>query len=258
MDRRQFLAVSAAGLTAATAGCLETVLGSDSNDGSAAQGSITGSATGESVGRTIEVSANGEVETEPDEARLRVGIEATGESADEVETDLAERADDLRDAFDELEIPDDDVESGRYTIRPERDGSGYQGAHSFQIRLEDVDRAGAVIDAVTAAGADDVGRVSFGLSDEKRAELRGDALDHALENADEEARHIADNRGVAITGTKSVSTRNVDVVPVRADGYAVAEADDSAAGATPQTQIDTGYVTVSASVEVVYGFEESE
>ncbi|RQH00515.1 SIMPL domain-containing protein [Natrarchaeobius oligotrophus] len=257
MDRRQFLAASTAGLVATTAGCMDTVLGTDSNPDP--DGRITGAASDGSTERTIEVRANGQVETEPDEARLRVGVEATGDSPDEVETELAERAEDIRNALDELGVPDDDVESGRYSIRPERNGSRYEGTHTFQIRLEDVDRVGEVVDAVTEAGADDVGRISFGLSDEKRAEFRNEALDHALENADEEARHIADNRGVSITGTKSVSTRNVDVVPVRAETSDVAaEADvDVADDAGPSTEIDSGLVTVTASVEVVYGFEDT-
>ncbi|RQG92361.1 SIMPL domain-containing protein [Natrarchaeobius chitinivorans] len=254
MDRRQFLAASTVGIAAATAGCMDSVLGSDSSAGPEAR--IDGAADG-SMERTIEVSANGEVETEPDEARLRVGVEVTGESAEDVETELAERAETLRDAFDELGIPDDDVESGRYSIRPERNGSRYEGTHTFRIRLDDVDSVGDVVDAAAEAGADNVGRINFGLSDEKRAELRNEALEHALENADQEAQYIADNRGVSITGTKSVSTRNVDVVPVRADtSYLAAEA-DVADDAGPSTEIDSGLVTVTASVEVVYGFEDT-
>lgn len=253
MDRRQFLAVAATGAAAAVAGC--TGAGADSRADADAE--IVGAAPPESADRTIEVSATGEVEADPDQARARIGVEATGDSADAVEAELAERADALRAAFDDLGIPEENVESDRYTIRPEREGDGYRGHHRFRVVVEDVDRVGEVIDAAVAAGADDVGRISFELSDETRAALRDEALDEALANADEEALHVAENRGVAITGTKSVSTRNVDVVPVRADGAALAAEADAADGAGARTDVESGPVTVSASVDVVYGFEDA-
>ncbi|GAB7018173.1 SIMPL domain-containing protein [Halostagnicola bangensis] len=247
MDRRQLLAATAVGVAVTTAGCLGDIVSGDGGD----NGQSTGAA--DSSDNEIEVQASGDVETEPDEAVASVGIEATGDSADEVNGELAERSETLREAFEDLEIPDENIESGRYNIREERNGTGYEGSHSFQLQIDDVDRVGEIIDASVDAGADDIGRVSFGLSDELRATMRDNALDHALENADDEADHIADNRGVEITGTKSVSTSNVDVVPVRYDaGADVAEADDAAA---PSTDIDSGPVSVRASATVVYSFE---
>jgi len=251
MDRRQFIAVSAIGAVGALAGCTGVA---QEDDGQNPVDSTRGAAPEDPAERSIEVSANGEVETEPDEASMRVGLEATGDSAEEVETELAERAEELRTTFEDLGIPDDEVESGRYSVRPERNGTGYRGSHSFQLTIDDVDRVGDVVDGVTAAGADNVGRINFGLSDGRRAELREEALAHALENADEEATSIATDRDVSITGTKSVSTRNVDVEPVRAETEMAADevAEDDAG---PSTEIDSGSVTVRASVDVVYGFE---
>ncbi|WP_049926619.1 SIMPL domain-containing protein [Halopiger goleimassiliensis] len=251
MDRRQFLAASTVAV-AAVAGC------TSSAQEETPEGEIRGAAPEGPAERAIEVSAVGEVEAEPDRATLSVGVEATGESAEAVESELAEKADALRATFDDLGIPDENVESGRFSVRPEYDGDGYQGAHRFEVVVDDVDSVGDVIDAV-AADADDIGRVSFGLTDETRAELRDQALEQALENADEEASYIAENRNVAITGTRSVSTRNVDVVPVRADHGYVAEADAADdGGAAPTTEIDSGPVTVTASVDVSYGFEDAD
>ncbi len=247
MDRRKLLAATAASVTVTTAGCLDGIVSGDSGD----NGESTGTAN--SSENEIEVQASGEVETEPDEAVASIGIEATGDSAGEVNDELAERSETLREAFEELDIPDDNIESGRYNIREEHNGTGYEGSHTFRLEIDDVDRVGEIIDESVAAGADDIGRVNFGLSDERRAEMRDDAIDHALENADDEADHIADNRGVEITGTKSVSTSNADVVPVQYDATTeVAEADDAAA---PSTDIDSGPVSVSASATVVYSFE---
>lgn len=245
MDRRQFLAASGIGAAAILAGCT----GSATDDGQA-----TGS-TGDD--NEITVSTSGEVETDPDEATVSVGLEARGDSADEVTDELAAGADRLRETFDDLGIPEDDVEEGRYRVRPVRSRDGdveeIRGSHSFEVTVSDVDRVGEVIDASVEAGADDVGRVNFTLAEKTRDELRADAIDEALERADEEATHIAANREVTITGTKSVSTSDVQVHSVsHRMGYdAVAEADDAA----PETEIDADPVSVTASATVSYGFE---
>ncbi|WP_290810475.1 SIMPL domain-containing protein [Halovivax sp.] len=250
MDRRRFLAASGVGVAIASAGCIEGVLGAGNGDDDS-----LGAPPEDDPGNEIEVRADGVVEVEPDEATLTVGVEASGESADEVSDELAADAETLRETFDELGIPEDDVESGRYDVRQPRNSTRYEGSHSFRLRLDDPDRVGEVIDAVAAAGADDVGRVRFGLTDETREELRERALDEAFANADAEAEHVAANRGVELTGTRSVSTTDVDVSPVRVShDDVVAEADD--ADGAPPTEIDEGLATVSASVTVTYSFAD--
>ncbi|MFC6717035.1 SIMPL domain-containing protein [Natrialbaceae archaeon GCM10025810] len=260
MNRRRFLAASTVGAAVTVAGCTSDLLSADSSsnsddDSDADPSGTTGAAPETGSGRGIEVSASGEIETEPDLAVASIGVEASGDSADEVSGELAERADALRETFDDLGISDDAIEDGRYRVHPVRgDGSGFEGSHSFRVEVEDVERVGEVIDASVDAGANDVGQVEFTLRDETRAELRNEAVDAALENADAEAAHIATNRAVELNGIRSVSTSNADVVPVRSDG-AEYESDDAAGGA--ETTIDSEPVTVRASAEVVYGFEDA-
>ncbi|WP_226480846.1 SIMPL domain-containing protein [Natrinema amylolyticum] len=253
MDRRQFLATSSVGLAAAVAGCAGSPLSSDETDstdpGSAADGS---SDDGE-----ITVSASGEVEADPDKAIVDVGVEASGETAAEVTDALSSGAERLRTAFDDLGIPEENVEEGRYRIHPRRgrDGEtdGFEGYHSFEVTLTDTGRVGEVIDASVDAGADTVGRVNFTLQEETQSELRKDAIDAALANADEEASHIADNREVELAGTTAVTTGDVRVHSVRHETMA---AEDGASGAAPPTEIDADPVTVSASATVTYSFPE--
>lgn len=249
MDRRRFLAASSVGLAAAVAGCTGSATDGDDDpeSGSTTDSDANGDADGE-----ITVSADGEVEADPDQAAVDVGVTATGESADAVTDELASGAERLRGAFDDLGIPDENVEEGRYRVHParERNASGFEGSHSFDVTLTDVDRVGEVIDAAIEAGADDVGRVRFTLQEETRSTLREDAIDAALENADAEAAHIADNRGVEITGTTNVTTGTVQVHAVRTEA---GDAAGSADGAPP-TEIDSDPVSVTASVTVTYAF----
>ncbi|SDJ98370.1 SIMPL domain-containing protein [Natronorubrum texcoconense] len=244
MDRRQFLAASSIGVAAAVAGCTGSALSSDEG----------GETTRETSENEITVSADGEVEAEPDRATVSVGIEASGDTADEVRDELASRSDPLREVFDDLGIPDENVEEGRFRIHPVRDGDGFEGSQSFHLTIDDVEEAGVVIDESIDAGADDIGRVNFTLREETREELRNDALDEALANADSEAEHVAANRGVEITGTNSVTTSDVSYGTTRYAADDVAETDDAA---PPETEFDAGPVSVSASVTVTYGFEDA-
>lgn len=255
MNRRQFLAASSVGVAAAMAGCASSALndeeGAQSGDGPSSDGGD----------REITVSASGEVESEPDRATVSVGVEARGETAEAVTDELAAGAEQLRRAFEDLGISEDNVEEGRYRVRPvsnpNRDGEVQEirGTHSFEVTLEDVERVGDVIDAAVEAGADDIGRVDFTLQEETRDQLRKEAIDRALTNADDEAEHIADNRGVELAGTKSVTTSDVRVHGTsHAVGYGAGAAEDAAA---PRTEIDADPVTVSASVTVTYAFDEA-
>lgn len=247
MNRRQFLAVSGIGAATAMAGCVGSAFeGEPGSDPEQGQGSTT-----DDYG-TIEVSASGSAETDPDRAVVQVGVEARGESADDVRSELAEGADALQKTFEELGIPEDNVQTSNYRINERRQETGFEGVHVFRLEVDDIDRVGEIIDASVEAGADVVGHVNFTLRDETRETLRDEALDEALANADEEADHIATNRDVDIVATHSVSTSDVNVHPVRYD--AAHEAADDAAAGQP-TEIDSGPVTVSATVTVVYRFE---
>ncbi|WP_408959617.1 SIMPL domain-containing protein [Natrinema sp. 74] len=249
MDRRQFIAASTVGLAATVTGCTGSPLRTDDagSDGEGKQSADRGEIT---------VSADGTVEADPDRAIVSVGVEASGESAEAVTDELATGAERLRAAFDELGIPGENVEEGQYRISPARKRTGeevrFEGTHSFEVTLTDVDRVGEVIDAAVTAGADDVGYVNFSLQAETRAELRKDAIDAALSNADAEATHIADNRGVSLEGTTAVTTGDVQVHPVRQETMASGDA----AGGAPPTEIDAEPVSVSASVTVTYAFAE--
>ena len=254
MDRRQFIAGSSAALVAVTAGCLGSVLEDESRP--SVQGATAAQHTdAEYATATVEVSASGTAETDPDKAVATVGVEVTGETADEVRSELVERSEDVRRAMADLGIPEDDIQTTRYSIRERRRGTGFEGVHAYSVEVDDVDRVGAVIDAAVDAGADTVGRVNFTLQDETRETLRNEALDDALATADAEAEHIADNRDVEITGTVSVSTSDVRVSSVRYDAAHDAPVED-ADDAAPTTEIETGPVTVSATVTVVYAIAD--
>ncbi|MFC4987992.1 SIMPL domain-containing protein [Saliphagus infecundisoli] len=240
-NRRRFLAGTATLVATATAGCTGTAFRPGSGEG-AGDPDPTGN------GRLVEVSAGGEASADPDRARARLGVEAAGETAEAVRTELATDGEQLRAALSDL-VPERNVRTAGYRIGERRQGTGFEGYHSYAVEIEDVDRVGEVIDRAVEAGADDVGRVGFALAPDTREELREEALADALASADREAEAIAADRGADIVETAWVSTAGggrpvEDPIP---------EAATDAARAP--TALETEPVSVSVSVTVGYRLE---
>lgn len=242
--RRQFLAGATTFAAAATAGCAGTAFGTDSME-------TETDADPSGNERLVEVSAGGKASADPDRARARFGVEAAGETAEAVRTELAAESEKLQATLSEL-VPEENVRTTGYRIGERREGTGFEGSHSYAVEVEDVARVGEVIDAAVEAGADDVGRVGFTLAPDTREELREEALKDALASADREAEAIAADRGTEIVETAWVSTAGGGGGrPVEGPVPEVATDDDARA----PTDLETGPVSVSVSVTVGYRFE---
>ncbi|WP_135826879.1 SIMPL domain-containing protein [Halorussus ruber] len=204
-------------------------------------------------GKTISVSSAGQAEAEPNQAVLRVAVLARGDDANAVREQLAENATQMREALRNASISDDQIRTVRYAIDQEyrrddgeREPAGFRGIHAFEITISDVDRAGAVIDVAVSNGASQVDSVELTLSDERRREVRADALRNAMENARADADVVAESANLTVVGVRTASTGDVSFSPVRA------EALSADAGGGGQTSIESGPVTVSAQVSVTY------
>jgi hypothetical protein len=212
---------------------------------------------GESPAKSISVAASGVAETSPDQAVVSVAIVATGDDASTVRERLATNASDLREALADAGIDSDQIRTEHYDIqrehrepRPttggeERAEPQYRGFHAFEITLSDTTKAGEVIDAAVGSGADRVEDVRFTLSEEKRRQLRQDALEDAMTNARSQADTLASEADLSVDGVHSVSTTERRY---RAYETAVAAADAGGGG----TAIDSGPVTVTTQVSVTY------
>lgn len=199
--------------------------------------------------QTISVAGTGEVDAEPDAAEVHVSVRASGSSAADVSSELASGAEDLRSALADFGIPAEDVQTASYYVREEprtRDQPNvtqYAGQHTFQVTVGDVDRVGGLIDAAVGAGADDVGGVSYTLSEDRREQIRDQALESAVADARSEADVLGNATDLEVTGVVSVSTQGADVRPYRAELQAAADSG---------TTIEPRDVTVSATVDVTF------
>ena len=223
----------AAVLVLATAGAVATGLGT-----AGAQ------STAQPADHTISVAATGSADASPDRAVVRVAATAEGNSSAAVRDTLAADAEALRTALDELGV---DYETIEYRInsvderhRPPREetpSADYRGVHVYRVTLDDPGQAGDVIGAATGAGAE-VTDVELTLSEEKRTELREDAIRAAMTDARSQADTIA-------AAGDTVDASQGRYVPVRYEAAA-------GGGAAAETVVSEGEVSVTYRVQVTY------
>jgi uncharacterized protein YggE len=204
----------------------------------------------EAAQRTISTSGTGTADAEADLAIVRVAVTARADTAEAAREAVASDAARMRAALRDAGVDDDAVTTAYYRIAPQyevngdRDGRtlvGYEAVHAYRLDAA-ADRAGTVVDAALGNGASEVQGVTFVLSDEKRAELRSNALEGAMSAARADAGTIAASAGLSIVGVQSASTGG---------GVGVAYADREAADGLGTT-FDPGSVTVTATVDVTY------
>ncbi|MEF8856978.1 MAG: SIMPL domain-containing protein [Haloplanus sp.] len=201
-------------------------------------------------GSTISVSAPGSATADPDRAVVRLGVEATADSADDARSQVAGGVESVRTALADAGVPEVNVTTAAFGIAPVydrtetgRERTGYRAVHALTVETTPA-RAGELVDVAVEAGATNVDGVQFTLSDDRLAELRATALDRALRASRTDADGIAAATDLSVTGVRHVST-GTSFDPYAGTRF---EADAGGGGIV----IDPAPVTVTVSVGVTY------
>ncbi|WP_224448484.1 SIMPL domain-containing protein [Haloprofundus salilacus] len=202
-------------------------------------------------GQHISVSGTGEATADPDLAVLSVTVEARADSAAEARDIVANRSDTLVSALVDAGVAEDGITTQYYAVQPEYDHRGeeprvvgYTARHAYRVETTP-DRAGELIDVAVDNGASRVDGVQFTLSDEKRAELREEAIDAAVADAEGEASSLAAAAGLELGEVRTLSTTGAS------DPYSPRyEMASDAGGAS--TSVRPGPVSVTVTVQATY------
>lgn len=212
-----------------------------------------------SSGKTVSVSASGEVDAQPDKAVLRVSSVARADDSQTARDRLAENVTSMREALREIGIEDDQIRTTDYRIdertprvvppreKTDEPETEYYARHGFEIEMSDLDAVGEVIDTAVDNGATNIDGARYTLSDSTRRTVRNEALTEAMENAQSEAETLADAGEISITGVHSVRTSESRFIPRES---MMLQSGGDAGGAS--TTLESGPVTVTANVDVVY------
>jgi len=201
----------------------------------------------------ISVSGRGEVFGTPDTLTVTIGISVGKPTVSEAVDVAARRATDLIAALQGLGVAEDDMQTSNYSIYPEYDYrenetpriTGYRVDNTLNVKIRDLDRAGEVLDAATAAAGDEVrvNGVSFVLEDNDALLVAARAA--AWEDAKTKAEQLAELAGVTL-GAPLTIAETVGGGPVPYYARAEAAAGDVA------TPIQPGQETVSVDLTVTF------
>jgi uncharacterized protein YggE len=205
------------------------------------------SGAGEPASGGITVTGTGEVETVPDEAEFSIGVTTKGRTAREALTANSAQMQRLIDALKAAGVAASDIKTRDVSVSPDyepSDRNAYTARNSVSVRIKELTRASAVLDAASQAGANEV----YGpmLSRSNREALEKRALEDAVANARERAEALAEAAGVSLGEVTAISEQREYGGPVWA--MSEARAADAKAPIEPGTEKVTAAVTVTFAI----------
>jgi len=147
----------------------------------------------------IIVNGDGRISAVPDIAVIRLGVQTNGENLTEIQAENARISQTVLDSLEQYSLID--VRTFQYQINKifEYEDSrqidrGFSVRNIFELRTDNIDQVGMIIDTAVSNGANIVELIEFELSDANLYYL--EALKLALNNAYQKAYTIADSLGI--------------------------------------------------------------
>lgn len=242
MARRIVLASAAAAAALAVTGCV--------SGGSAPVNAAP-------PANTVTAEGTGKVAAAPDLAVMSFGVTGKDDEAGKALAKASAAAKRVTAALKKQGVAAEDIQTANVYLEPQYrtvDGQGvpdgFQAHISVTAKLRDLDKIGAVITALTAAGARDVSGPSFSIDED--GPYRADAIEKAVEDARAEATEMAKAAGKSVGEVLSITNTDVQMpIPYAESTY------DSAAMRlkAADVPIETGTLDVTSRVTVVFALK---
>ena len=203
---------------------------------------------------TFSVSGEGKVTMLPDIAVISVGVTAQANTVTKVQQDLNTKINAMSAAIKKLGIDEKDIKTTYYNISPTYDYSassqritGYQANSNLTIKVRKIDTVNGVIDAATAAGANEVSGVHFDVDDKTKAEnqAREAAVADAKSKAEAAAKAAGFKLGRVINYSEGGGSSPRPMMFDEAKSLPIA-------GGGEPTQVEPGSSELSVSVTLSY------
>jgi uncharacterized protein YggE len=199
----------------------------------------------------LSVTGTGEVKAMPDIAYVSIGVQTRENTAAEAARTNAEKITAVIAAIKKAGVGQKDIETQRYSVQPAYDYRqnpptllGYDVTNTVRVTVHNLDKIGTIIDAATAAGANNVQGVTFDIENEQA--LRNEALTKAIQDASSKADAMAAALKVRKGSVLSASESTQPLIRPMLEMGAVR-------GAAAPTPISPQQITVTSTVQITYG-----
>jgi hypothetical protein len=159
--------------------------------------------------RRIVVNGTGEASARPDMAGISAGVVVQADTASAALADNTRAMNAVLEQLSAAGLAADDVQTSQFAVtplyehrRPDPDTTepprivGYQVSNQVMVQVRDLDRLGAILDALVSAGANSINGPWFEIADPKQ--LEGEARDAAVADAVARAERYAAAAGVRL------------------------------------------------------------
>jgi hypothetical protein len=170
--------------------------------------------------RTMAMTGHGETRGAPDLAQVTAGVTTTAPTAAQALSANSNRMKTVFAALEKLGVPERNIQTTNFFVSPQysngdnnapRRLTGYQVNNDVTVRIEDVGKLGSTLDALVAAGANQINGVSFSIQNATPllAKARGDAVADARARAETYAKAA----GVSLGPILSISEGGAEPMP---------------------------------------------
>jgi uncharacterized protein len=206
------------------------------------------------VQRTITVTGTGKVTLTPDIAYISIGVQTQEASASLATNENTTRAQAIINAVKGFSVADADIQTTDFSIYPQQhyDDNGnltgitYMVNNTIYVTVRDLTTLGNMLDAVVAAGANNINSIQFDVEDKTAALTQ--ARQAAVADASKQADELTAASGASLGEVQTISyydTSNPLTVQ-----YQYARADGMLAGASVPVQ--SGSLQITTTVTIVY------
>ena len=208
---------------------------------------------------TLSINANAAVKRAPDLAILSGGVQTDAKTAAEAIAENAKRMDGVFKTLDRAGVGKRDIQTSNFSLQPRYDYDrrkgeapllvGYTASNQITVRVRDMEKVGATIDAMVSEGGNVFSGVRFALDDPSEAlnEARRTAMGEALDRAE----LYADAAGLSVKRIVTINERSSG--QPRPQPLARAQLLDVAAESA--TQIAGGEISYDITVSVLFELE---
>ena len=206
----------------------------------------------------IQFTAEGSVFAKPDIAQLTLGIkterkktavEAVKENTDQMNKVIA--------AVKEQGVEEKDIKTTSYNLNPSYDYNketgrseikGYEVNQQVTVKIRDLESIGAIIEATTKVGANQVGNIAFTIDD--MSEIKKLAREEAIAKAKDKAKEMTELTGIKLGDLVNVYENDNYYPPVYRNFTLDMSAEAGYGGGSPEIQ--AGENEVVLQVTLVY------
>jgi hypothetical protein len=202
---------------------------------------------------TLDLSAEGEVKMPPDMASLSLGVTTAAATAAQALAENAAQMARVMAALKAAGLAGPDIQTSQISLAPqyvyEQNQpprlTGYQASNQVSVTERNLSGLGRLVDAVTNAGANNVGDISFGLANPVSAQ--NEARVRAVKALEDKARLYADAAGYHVGRLVNLSEGGgYQPSPPRPMMRAMA------VQGTPVTPVETGELDIKIEISATF------